>query len=88
MTTWEDDLGIGYPALDSQHRQLILLATRACLKIDSDTRLADADIPCNVVAGYHHDHLSDRPDALQQCLCRYRERCIQLWSMRHHLRAR
>jgi len=20
-------------------------------------RLADADIPCNVVAGYHHDHL-------------------------------
>lgn len=44
MTTWEDDLSIGDPALDTQHRQLILLATRACLKIDSDTRLADADI--------------------------------------------
>jgi hypothetical protein len=31
-------------------------------------RLADADIPCNVVAGYHHDHLFVPTDRSQQAL--------------------
>lgn len=44
MNTWEDDFSVGDPTLDSQHRQLILLATRTCLKIDSNTALSNADI--------------------------------------------
>jgi hypothetical protein len=31
-------------------------------------RLADADIPCNVVAGYHHDHLFVPTDRSRQAL--------------------
>lgn len=31
-------------------------------------RLADADIPCNVVAGYHHDHLFVPTHRSQQAL--------------------
>ena len=31
-------------------------------------RLADANIPCNVVAGYHHDHLFVPTDRSQQAL--------------------
>jgi hypothetical protein len=35
------------------HSSLDAVGFLACLA----TTLADADIPCNVVAGYHHDHL-------------------------------
>ena len=40
------------------------------------TALAAEAIPCNVLAGYHHDHLLvpvDRVDAAVACLARLRE---------------
>ena len=49
------------------HSSLDAVGFLACLA----TTLADANIPCNVVAGYHHDHLFvpvDRVDEAMQLL--------------------